>query len=116
VIGTGPYRYSSHTKGEYVLLEANPTFFRKFVWPDVGDASFTPGSKDSTVDLDDFLIVAMPGNVFKRENTDGTWPTPPGAWGPHCDVDNDGAIGISDLMEIGVHFEEAWPPTWYLAS
>lgn len=113
VIGTGPFRYSDHVQGEYVTLEANPTFFRKYVWPDACDATHIPDAVDNVVDLDDFLEVAKPGNIFKSENLDGTWPTPPGNWGEHCDVDKDGKIGISDLMEIGVHFGEAWPPPWY---
>jgi len=124
VIGTGPFRFYkdgvvgrvNRVAGEYLYLEPNPLYYRKFIWPDVcGDAPHVPGTRDGEVDiLDDFTEVAKPQNIFKRENDDGTWPSPqPGSWGPYCDVNYDGKIGVGDLMEIGTHFKQAWPPPWY---
>jgi len=122
VIGSGPFRCVSggvvgrpdHVKGEYAHLTANPTYFRRYIWPDVCDETHTACTVDQWVDLDDFMEVAKPGNIFERENDDGTWDDPPGLFGEHCDVDKDGRIGISDLMEIGVHFNEPWPELWYV--
>jgi len=121
VIGTGPFRFFKdgvvgrvdRFPGNYLYLEPNPLYFRKYVWPDVCDKSHTPGVVDKLIDLDDFLEVAKPGNIFARENPDGTWPTPPGTWGPYCDVNKDGKIGVGDLAEIGVNFGKSWPPLWY---
>jgi ABC-type transport system substrate-binding protein len=121
VIGTGPFRFAKdgvvgrvdRVPGQYVHLERNPTYFRKYIWPDVCDASHTPCQTDGWVDLDDIMEVAKPGNIFKGENPDGTWPTPPGAWGEHCDVNKDGYIGVLDIMEVGVNIGKAWPPEWF---
>ncbi len=121
VIGTGPFRFAKdgvvgrvdRVPGQYVHLERNPTYFRKYVWPDVCDATHTPCVTDGWVDLDDIMEVTKPGNIFAEENPDGTWPTPPGAWGEHCDVNKDGVIGVADILEVGVHLAEDWPPEWY---
>ncbi len=123
LIGTGPFRFYKdgvvgrvdRVLGEYVYLEANPLYFRKYVEPDVGDDDdpTNPAAKDGEVDLFDFLIVAVPEHIFQREDDNGQWGTPPGAWGEPCDVNKDGKIGVGDLMEIGVHFAESWPPVWY---
>jgi len=123
VIGTGAFMCykdgvvgrPDHVRGEYVHLVANPTYHRKFIWPDVcGPAPWTPGVNDTWVDVQDFMCTSFPGRLFRSEKEDGTWPTPPGAWGEYCDVTKDGRIGIMDLLEIGVHMDEAWPPTSYL--
>jgi len=122
VIGTGPFRFYkdnvvgkvNRVPGEYVYLEPNPLYFRKYIWPDVCDPDdYTPGVVDEWVDLDDFMLVSTPDIVFARENPDGTWPDPPGAWGPPCDVNKDGKIGVGDLMEIGVNAFHQWPPEYY---
>jgi len=117
VIGTGPFRFYkdgvvgrvNRVPGEYLYLEPNPLYFRKYVWPDVCDETHTPCTTDGWVDIEDFMEVI--NNIFEREEPDGTWRTP---WGPHCDVNNDGRIGIGDLMEIGVHRYMPWPPAWYV--
>jgi len=121
VFGTGPFRFYkegivgrvNRVPGEYLYLEPNPLYFRKKIWPDVCNLEGElPG--DGQVTGMDFAVVTYPTNIFARVNLDGTWPTPPGAWGPHCDVNEDGKIGIGDLMEIGIHYGEPWPPPWYV--
>jgi len=124
-IGTGPYRcYKDGVVGrlnkqesEYWLLESNPVYFRMLVWPDVTAGPGTPpGAKDQIVGLDDFMKVTEPGNWLTHENPDGTWPSPPGAWGPECDVNYDGAINAGDLFAICVRYVPgvpSWPPPWY---
>jgi len=118
VIGTGPFRFYkdkvvgrvNRVPGEYVYLEPNPLYFRKYIWPDVCDADGNlPG--DEQVTGMDFAVVAYPINIFVRENPDGTWP--PGTWGEPCDVNKDGKIGVGDLMEIGVNYGDPWPPAYY---
>jgi len=121
LVGAGPYRFYkddvpgriSRDRDGLIYLEANPTYFRKLVWPDVCDETHTPGAVDGEVDLDDIMEVAKPGNILSGENPDGTWPNPPGAWGPYCDVNKDGVIGTADIMECGVHIGKPWPPPWY---
>ncbi len=124
VIGTGPFRfYKDNVVGrvhripmEYVYLEANPLYFRKFVWPDVVNAANpnVPGDLDGEVTGADFAKVCLPWHLFNSENPDGSWPDPPGAWGEHIDVNKDGKIGIVDLLEIGIHYGKPWPPPWYV--
>jgi len=118
VIGTGPFRFYKDKVvgrvdriiGEYVYLEPNPLYFRKYIWPDVCDADGNlPG--DEQVTGMDFAVVAYPINIFVRENPDGTWPA--GTWGEPCDVNKDGKIGVGDLMEIGVNYGDPWPPAYY---
>jgi len=131
VIGTGPFRCRGdpdgpgplprkigcveRVKGEMIYLEANPNYHRKYVWPDVcGQPPHVPGVQDSWVDLNDFMEVAKPENMFYEENPDGTWPSPyPGSWGEYCDVNKDGRISVGDLMAIGARLAEPWPPPWY---
>lgn len=55
---------------------------------------------DGVVDLDDFLVVAMPGHIWTE------YPTWDPVWGPVCDINRDGRVGIDDLMVISLHFEE----------
>jgi len=125
VFGTGPFRfYKDHVvgrvdrvPGEYLFMEPNPIYFRKYIWPDVCYGKFPeyndPTKRDGQVTPLDFAKVAEPANIFARENDDGTWPTPPGAWGEPCDVNKDGKIGVGDLMEIGVNHGKPWPPAYY---
>ncbi len=132
LIGTGPFRfYRDNIVGrvdrvpmEYVYMEYNPLYFRKYIWPDVCDNTFTAGNVDEWVSLDDFMQVAVPGIIFAREDDNGNWPgtydpdtnptgTLPGAWGEYCDVNRDGKIGVADLMEVGVHAFDQWPPDYY---
>jgi len=125
VIGSGPFRFfKDNVVGrvhrvplEYVYLEANPLYFREYVWPDVLDASEWPnpvaGHLDGEVTGLDFYMVVQDENLMEDENEDGTWPDPPGEWGEPCDVDKDGHIGVTDLMEVGVSFGKPWPPSYY---
>ncbi len=101
--------------GVEINLEANPTYFRRYIWPDVcTPPPATPGVLDGIVGIDDIMRVGMPANIFKSENPDGTWPDPPGAWGEPCDVNKDGVIGVADIVEVGAHMGEPWPPPWYV--
>lgn len=128
VIGTGPFRCFKdgvvgrvdRVLGNYVHLQANPNYFRRYTWSDVCDYRHAIDSGtgkpyfDSWVDLDDFMEVAKPANMFKEEDNNGNWPSPPGsAWGEACDVNKDGRTSVGDLMAIGVHLAEPWPPDWY---
>ena len=124
VIGTGPFRfYKDNIVGrvnrvplEYVYLEANPLYFRKYVWPDVVNASNpgVPGDLDGEVTGADFAKVTLPWHIMASEDGDGRWPPPTGAWGEHIDVNKDGKIGVIDLLEIGVNYGKPWPPPWYV--
>jgi len=84
------------------------------IWPDVLDAAElpnpVPGHKDGWVTGLDFAWVALPKYIFTRRDQMKPWPDPPGAWGPHCDVNFDRKIGIADLMKIGVNYGDPWPP------
>jgi len=119
VFGNGPFRFYKdgvvgkvdRVPGEYLYMEPNPLYFRKYIWPDVCDATGKlPG--DGQVTGMDFAVVAYPKNIFVSENPDGTWPA--GTDGEPCDVNKDGKIGVGDLMEIGVNYGEPWPPSYYL--
>jgi len=118
LIGNGPFRFYkdkvvgrvNRVPGEYLYLEPNPLYFRKYIWPDVCNADGELPS-DGQVTGMDFAVVAYPINIFVRENPDGTWP--PGTWGEPCDVNKDGKIGVGDLMEIGVNYGDPWPPAYY---
>jgi len=59
---------------------------------------------NGVVDLDDFMIIAMPGHIFTRNPT---WnPT----WGPTCDLNKDDKIGVADLMMVGINYGATVPP------
>jgi ABC-type transport system substrate-binding protein len=121
VIGTGPFRFAKdgvvgrvdNVPGQMIHLEANPTYFRRFIGPDVCDGTYTPGDNDDFVDGTDIGWVLWPTNMFTEEYNNGTWPDPPGDWGPYCDVNRDGVIGFADFLECGVHYYESWPTDWY---
>jgi len=53
---------------------------------------------DGVVNIDDFLAVAMPGHIFTE------YPTWDPVWGPVCDVNKDGKVGVADLLIISLHF------------
>jgi len=59
---------------------------------------------DGVVDLDDFMIIAMPGHIFAR---DPTWDP---VWGPTCDINRDGKVGVFDLIITGLNFGATAPP------
>ncbi len=116
IIGTGPFMYHSRVLGESMRIDANPTYFRELVKPDVFTEGATVPGPDGLVDLNDFLVVAGEGVIFTG---DPTWDPD---WGPACDVNQDLWVGISDLMEIGVRVGEtgyittgplAGMPGWY---
>ena len=136
VIGTGPFRCRGdpdgsgplppkigcvdRVLGQMIHLEANPNYHRRYTWPDVCDSTHSINSGtgkvnvDLWVDLDDFMEVAKPANMFKEEGQNGNWPTIPGnTWGEACDVNKDGRTSVGDLMAIGVRLAEPWPPSWY---
>ena len=55
---------------------------------------------DGVVNLDDFMIVAVPGIIFTEH------PTWDPVWGPICDLNKDGKIGVADIIIVGIHFGE----------
>jgi len=55
---------------------------------------------DGVVDINDFMAASMPGHLYTQE------PDWDPVWGPACDVNNDGRVGIMDLMIIGIHIGE----------
>jgi len=94
--GTGPYRFVSREKGQWLLLEANPTFFRKVVRPDW----YTPGQSvpywNGKIDLDDFMAtVGHFGCTY-------SWPH--STIDPWADVNKDLVVDLDDIMEIGVRY------------
>jgi ABC-type transport system substrate-binding protein len=117
LVGTGPFMYHSRSLSEWIRVTENPYYFRTLVWPDVKAGPGTPpGAKDKIVGLDDFMKVTEPGNWLASENPDGTWPSPPGAWGPECDVNYDGTINAGDLFAINARYVPgvpSWPPSYY---
>ena len=116
LIGTGAFVYDTRVLNEYVRLVENPYYFRKLVWPDVCDPSYTVGVRDQIVGLDDFMWICYSGGMMVDENPDGTWPSTPGAWGPYLDVNYDATINIGDLMEISAYYKPgipSWPPPYY---
>jgi len=98
VIGTGPFMCKKDGvvgrpdfTFEYVHLDANPAYYRNYIWPDVCDETHTPGSVDGWVDLDDIMEM----------------------WDEPCDVNKDGKIDTEDLLEFCLHLAEPWPPPWW---
>jgi len=55
---------------------------------------------NGVVDLDDIMAVAMPGHIFTKS------PTWDPVWGPACDLNKDGKVGVADLMIVSLHFGE----------
>jgi len=126
VIGTGPFMCNKdgvagrvdHVPGQHVHLEANVVYYRKKIWPDVCDAEGNP-SRDGKVLMIDFGVVAYPGHLFTFDpRLYPTLPPWPSEWivdGEQLlDVDEDGDIDVTDLIEIGIHFGKPWPPPWYV--
>jgi len=99
--GTGPFRFVSREKDQWLLLEDNPTYFRKLVQPDFAKVvgGVTTPSPDGRVDIWDFLTAAGHfGCTYP-------WLTGPHAtWDPIADVNKDLTIDLDDIMEIGVRF------------
>ena len=52
------------------------------------------------VDGLDFAVIALPRNIFSE------YPTWDPVWGPICDLNKDGRIGVADLMIVGIHYGE----------
>jgi len=48
----------------------------------------------------DFAVIALPRNIFTE------YPTWDPVWGPICDLNRDGKVGVADLMIVGVHYGE----------
>jgi expansin (peptidoglycan-binding protein) len=55
---------------------------------------------NGVVDLDDLMTVAMPGHIWTE------YPTWDPVWGPACDVNKDGRVGMDDVMEVGLHLAD----------
>lgn len=55
---------------------------------------------DRVVNLDDIIAVAMPGHIFSQA------PTWDPVWGPVCDLNKDGKVGVADLIIVSLHFGE----------
>ncbi len=55
---------------------------------------------NGVVDLDDLMIIAMPGHIFTE---DPTWDP---VWGPICDLNKDGKVGVADILIVGIYFGE----------
>jgi len=52
------------------------------------------------VDGLDFAVIALPSNIFSE------YPSWDPVWGPICDLNKDGKIGVADLMLVGIHYGE----------
>jgi len=52
------------------------------------------------VDGIDFAVITLPGNIFSE------YPTWDPVWGPICDLNKDGKVGVADLMIVGIHYGE----------
>jgi hypothetical protein len=96
-------------------LEANPTYFRRYIWPDVCNDVPAP-VRDLQVKISDFIQVST--NAFTYDTR--LYPLYP-AWDAGwvvdgdqlLDADKNGAIDSFDLVEIGVRLGQTWPPSYY---
>ena len=52
------------------------------------------------VDGIDFAVITLPGNILSE------YPTWNPVWGPICDLNKDGKVGVADLMIVGIHYGE----------
>jgi hypothetical protein len=52
------------------------------------------------VDGTDFAVICLPKNLFTE------YPTWDPVWGPVCDLNEDGQIGMADLMIVATHYGE----------
>jgi hypothetical protein len=126
VIGSGPFmcnkdgvpgRIDVTEPDEYVHLEANPTYFRRYIWPDVCNDVPAP-VRDLQVKISDFIQVSL--NAFTYDTRLPGYEFYP-AWDAGWVVDYDqlldvtknGAIDSFDLVEIGVRLGQTWPPSYY---
>lgn len=126
VIGCGPFmcnkdgvpgRIDVTVPDEYVHLEANPNYFRKYVWPDTCDAVGGVG-RDESVRIIDFMTVSYPDHIFTYDTRlEPLLPAWPSGWivdgDQLLDVDKNGAIDVDDLVEVGIRIGQAWPPEHY---
>lgn len=103
VIGTGPFMFNKdgvvgrpfHVPMQYILMERNPTYFRRLVRPEFCSSGPSP-TRDGKVDLQEFMV-----GVGQFGLTPMNWhPT----YGPRADVDKDNMVMISDLTEIAVRY------------
>lgn len=99
VIGTGPFMFFKdnvpgrvdRVVGQYVYLQRNPTYFRKFVRPE-----FWPEPDgDGEIDTNDFNTA-----VWQAGYGDPNWYDP--VYGPLADVNKDGYCDSEDITEIAV--------------
>jgi len=52
------------------------------------------------VDVMDFAVICLPANILSE------YPTWDPVWGPVCDLNKDGKVGVADLMIVGAHYGE----------
>lgn len=107
VIGTGPYRavkdgivgrLDISAGKDYIHLEANPSYYRELVQPDLATevgGAVVPGH-NGIVDIDDF------GQVIGHFGCSKPWPH--ATWDPVCDVNKDYYVDIDDIMETGARY------------
>jgi ABC-type transport system substrate-binding protein len=124
VIGTGPFMCKKDgVVGrpdftlEYVHLEANPSYYCRYVWPDVCAAGGAIG-RDEVVTMFDYGVTAEPDALLTYDPRLypelPPWPTEWIVDGDQLlDADKDGAIDADDLLEIGLYMTWDWPPPWY---
>jgi len=92
--GSGPFKLVSKSP-QSILLEKNPTYFRKLVRPDYYTAGQPIPTHDGDVDADDFgMAVGHYGDNYP-------WPHAVDKW---ADVNKDLVVELDDIMEIAVRF------------
>jgi ABC-type transport system substrate-binding protein len=105
IIGTGPFITNGpdgvgspdRVFGEFVYLEANPSYFRRLVRPDlIPNTGPSPWGADGEVLLDDFMQVVLQFGLHS-----GNWHS---TWGPRCDVNKDRYVTVIDLTEVAVRY------------
>jgi len=90
--GCGPFRFVSRQMGEWLLLENNPTYFRKLVRPDYYTTGQSVPYFNGKVDIED-LAMAI-GHFYEF------YPWPHADKDPWVDVNKDLGIDIIDISEI----------------
>jgi ABC-type transport system substrate-binding protein len=107
LIGTGPYRCIAggvvgkidiSAGRDYILLSANPSYYRELIQPDfatVSGGNVVPGH-NGKVDIDDFgMTIGKYGDIKPWTDTN---------WSPVADVNKDFVVDLDDIMETGARF------------
>ena len=104
VIGTGPFRFFKDgvvgrlnvVPGQFVYVERNPAYFRKFVRPEFYPYNETTGEVgDGRVRIGDFTTVTAQAGYG-----DPDWLSD--VYGPLADVNKDKYVDSDDVMEVAV--------------